>query len=155
MEACFCVEVITVNTCSLLSLIGLQLVLIVCERGLLLSPAEELSVSLTAGKSALWSSACTLQSSTLRPVWLAASEVHCGQFSQARRKGCLRLWSILLNQLSSTYGNSGKYGGDGWYKFSIIIYKGNKRNGSFAQSDILSNISCSPVSRDDRHWIHV
>lgn len=33
MEACFCVEVITVNTCSLLSLIGLQLVLIVCEGG--------------------------------------------------------------------------------------------------------------------------
>lgn len=33
MEACFCVEVITVNTCSLLSLIGLQLVLIVCAEG--------------------------------------------------------------------------------------------------------------------------
>lgn len=45
MEACFCVEVITVNTCSLLSIIGPQLVLTVCEEGLLLSPAEELTVS--------------------------------------------------------------------------------------------------------------
>lgn len=50
MEACFCVEVITVNTCSLLSLIGLQLVLIVCEGGLLPSPAEELPVSGNSGE---------------------------------------------------------------------------------------------------------
>lgn len=33
MEACFCVEVITANTCSLLSLIGPQLALIVGEGG--------------------------------------------------------------------------------------------------------------------------
>lgn len=50
MEACFCVEVITVNTCSLLSLIGPQLVLTVCEGGLLLSPAEEFAVSGNSGE---------------------------------------------------------------------------------------------------------
>ena len=53
MEACFCVEVITVNTCSLLSLIGLQLVLIVCEGGLRLSPERSSQSEVTVGKSML------------------------------------------------------------------------------------------------------
>lgn len=76
MEACFCVEVITVNTCSLLSLIGLQLVLIVCEGGLLLSPAEEFTVSGNSGEVNTRKLNMHMpQPSTLCPVWLAASEL--------------------------------------------------------------------------------
>jgi hypothetical protein len=52
MEACFCVEVITVNTCSLLSLIGLQLVLIVCEGRAALLPLRLTLSVVTVGKSA-------------------------------------------------------------------------------------------------------
>ena len=41
------------NTCSLLSLIGLQLVLIVCEGGLCLSPERSSQSEVTVGKSML------------------------------------------------------------------------------------------------------
>lgn len=86
MEVCFRVGVITVNTCSLLSLIGLQLVLIVCEGGLLLSPAEELTVSGNSGEdNGATLSSHIAQSSTPRPVWLVASKVHNSKVSQARR----------------------------------------------------------------------
>ena len=76
MEACFCVEVITVNTCSLLSLIGLQLVLIVCEGGPLLSPAEEFTVSGNSGEvNARKLNTHVPRSSSICPEWLVASEV--------------------------------------------------------------------------------
>lgn len=90
MEACFCVEVITVNTCSLLSLIGLQLVLIVCEGGLLPSPAEEFTVSGNSGEiNAMTFSSHIALSSTLRPVWLVASEEHDSKFSKKEKGACI------------------------------------------------------------------
>lgn len=74
MKACFCVEVITVNTCSLLSLIGLQLVLIACEGGLASRPRRSSLSVVTVGKSALGSAAHTMHSQVLLcPVWLVAS----------------------------------------------------------------------------------
>lgn len=66
------------NTCSLLSLIGLQLVLIVCEGGLRLSPTEELPVRGNSGEVDALKFGLLLQSSVLHLAWLVASEVHCG-----------------------------------------------------------------------------
>ena len=107
MEVCFCVEVITVNTCSLLSLIGLQLVLIVCEGGLGLSPAEELPVRGNSGEVDALKLGLLVQLRVLHLVWLVASEVHCGQFSQARRK---KVTQSLVSFIKSTQFHTWKFG---------------------------------------------
>ena len=107
MEVCFCVEVITVNTCSLLSLIGLQLVLIVCEGGLCLSPAEELPVRGNSGEVDALKLGLLVQLRVLHLVRLVASEVHCGQFSQARRK---KVTQSLVSFIKSTQFHTWKFG---------------------------------------------
>lgn len=104
MEVCFCVEVITVNTCSLLSLIGLQLVLIVCEGGLLLSPAEEFTVGGNSGEvNARKLNMHMPQSSTLCPIWLVASGVCYGKLSQTRSKKGICISGLLPYISSAQY----------------------------------------------------
>lgn len=102
MEACFCVEVITVNTCSLLSLIGLQLALIVCEGGLLLSPAEEFTVGGNSGEVNARNLNMHMPS-TLCPVWLVASEMSYGKFSQARGEKGICISGLLSYVSSASY----------------------------------------------------
>lgn len=75
MEARFCVEVVTGSTCSLLSLIGLQLALLLREGGLVLPPA---------GFTVSGNSTRIAPSSTPRPTWLVASTVNLAR--QGKRK---------------------------------------------------------------------
>lgn len=79
-------EVITVDTCSLLSLIGLQLVLIVCEGGPLLSPEEKLTVSGNSGEVSAMKFSPTLRSQVLY-ILCAYLPPRCTTVNLARQGG--------------------------------------------------------------------
>lgn len=117
--------------CSLLSLIGLQLVPWLCVKGLALSPAEEPQSEVTVGKLMLWSSAYSAvecsPSCMASCLWGALWSIQPG-----RGKRWPSLWSILLNRLQFHTWKFGEICKDCWYKFRCIC-KANKEMVRFTQ----------------------
>ena len=110
---------------------------------------EELPVRGNSGEVDALKFSLLLQSSVLHLAWLVASEVHCGQFSQARRKKVTQLLVYFIKSTQFHTWKFGKYREDCWYKFRVFAKQTKKWQGSL--TDLLSNISFCIMSRYNRH----